>query len=157
MRQPKAARLRDACCQHPVISEPALCPNDTVVFSGIPQFSNHKAILFDSTRPEDNGRLPDGIVIHGVEVRFCGQTPPPASLGQGLSLLIFVADLSRPRAKVRLADLVRQDGQRPLNLIKGPGQVLQIVLADPAGVWQQSVPAIEVVLSCGAIGPLSHS
>ena len=49
-----------------------------------------------------------------------------------LCLLIFVEDLSQPRARVRLADLIRQGGERPLNISRRPGQRIRIDLVDPA-------------------------
>jgi len=72
---------------------------------------------------------------------------PPRSLvlAAGLALLVFVDDLSSPRARVSLRDLTRQGGTLPLNLLKQPGQVLRLVLADPAGAWTQGAPALEVV------------
>ena len=48
--------------------------------------------------------------------------------------------------RVRLADIVRQRGQRPLNLRKMPGQVVRLVLVDPAGAWAQDAPRMEVRL-----------
>jgi Ca-activated chloride channel family protein len=61
-----------------------------------------------------------------------------------------VDDLASPRARVRLADLVRQRGERPLNLSRSPGQVLRLVLADPAAAWKDGAPTIEVALACQA-------
>jgi Ca-activated chloride channel family protein len=61
-------------------------------------------------------------------------------------LLIFVDDLSTPRAKVRLVDILRQRGERPLNLLKLPGQTLRIVLLDMTGAWRSAAPQLEVSL-----------
>ena len=71
-------------------------------------------------------------------------TPAPESIDPGLSLLIFVDDLSSPRARVRLADMMRQGGGRPLNRLKSPCQVVRIVLMDPTGAWAGDAPEIEV-------------
>jgi Ca-activated chloride channel family protein len=124
------------------------------MFSGVPQFVGDAAVLFDSARPADAGRLPEDVLITRVEVAFpagaltgCYATPRPESLDPGLSLLIFVDDLSAPRAQVRLADIVRQGGSRPLNLRRASGQAVRIVLADPAGAWRQAAPAIAVTLA----------
>jgi hypothetical protein len=51
-----------------------------------------------------------------------------------------------PWPRVRLADLVRRSGERPLNLWVGPGQAVRIVLADPAGAWARGASRIEVAL-----------
>jgi len=115
------------------------------LFSGIPQFANGEAILFDSFRDQDAGKLPDSTVINRLEVRFPDGIPDE-SLAPGLTLLIFVDDLSSPRARVRLADIVRQRGERPLNLLKRQGQVVRFVLLDPDGAWAQTAPRIEVAL-----------
>jgi Ca-activated chloride channel family protein len=88
--------------------------------------------------------LPDRGTISRLTVRF--PAGAPNKLDAGLSLLIFVDDLSTPRARVRLADIMRQGGERPLNLLKLPGQVLRIVLMDAAGAWSHEVPQVEVAL-----------
>jgi Ca-activated chloride channel family protein len=115
-----------------------------VLFSGVPTFTGGEAILVDSGG--DAGPLPPQATIEGVEVRFPEGAPEPGSLSPELCLLIFVDDLAAPRARVRLADLVRQRGERPLNLAKRPGQVVRLVLADPAGTWGQAAPRLEVLL-----------
>jgi Ca-activated chloride channel family protein len=58
-------------------------------------------------------------------------------------LLLFVDDLAAPRARVQLADLVRQGGVRPLNLRRGPGQRVRIVLA---GRWTGEPVPLQVAL-----------
>jgi Ca-activated chloride channel family protein len=57
-----------------------------------------------------------------------------------------VDDLTAPRARVRLADLLRQGGERPLHIRHQPGQALRLVLLDPAGAWASGGPEIEVSL-----------
>jgi Ca-activated chloride channel family protein len=47
---------------------------------------------------------------------------------------------------VRLADLIRQGGRRPLNLTHHAGQPVRIVLIDPNGAWAQNPPSMEVAL-----------
>jgi hypothetical protein len=59
---------------------------------------------------------------------------------------VFVGDLAMPRAKIRLIDLVRQGGARPLNLSRKPGEALRLALVDPNGVWTSGAPHIEVAL-----------
>ena len=121
-------------------------PKPVTVFSGTPKFSEGEAVLFDSSRDEDSDRLPEAATIRRLAVRLPDGTPDHRGLDRGLSLLIFVGDLSSPRARVRLADILRRRGERPLNLSKAPGQVVRIVLEDPAGVWTDGAPQIEVAL-----------
>ena len=118
-----------------------------VLFSGVPPFVDGEALLFDSAAGQDAGRLPDRGTIVRLEVRFPDGTPQPGSLDPGLCLLLFVDDLAVPRARVRLADLVRQRGERPLNLSRAPGQELRLVLADPSGAWRQGGQRLEVALT----------
>lgn len=118
-----------------------------VLFSGVPQFINGKAILFDSSRKQDENRLPGRAILSRLVVCFPDGTPKRESLDPGLSLLIFVDDLSVPRARVRLVDLIQQGGERPLNLLKQPGHGVRIVLVDPSGAWARSTSLrIEVKL-----------
>jgi Ca-activated chloride channel family protein len=116
------------------------------LFSGVPAFTNGAAILFDSASDPDASKVPEGVTLSRLEVRFPDGTPDPDHLDPGLSLLLYVDDLSSPRARVRLADLVRQGGARPLNVRRLPGQVVRIVLLDPAGAWARNAPPVEVFL-----------
>ncbi|MBN1285735.1 MAG: VWA domain-containing protein [Anaerolineae bacterium] len=138
--QPKSASLLKRISSRR--DEPARGP----LFVGTPVFAGGEAVLFDSTRAEDAAKLPDTATFTRLEVSFPDGAPDPAGIDRALSLLIFVDDLSAPRAKVRLADLLRAGGKRPLNLFKPARQVVRIVLSDPAGVWAQGAPRIEVRL-----------
>jgi Ca-activated chloride channel homolog len=113
-----------------------------VLFTGMPQFVQGEAVLFDSTNGGDPLPLLDTIVE--AEIRF--PDGPPASIDANLCLLIFVEDAASPRARIRLADVQRHGGKRPLNLRRQPGQLLRLVLTDPSGAWQKSAPRLEVVL-----------
>jgi Ca-activated chloride channel family protein len=126
-------------------AEPAK-PSAETVFSGIPSFVSGEAVLFDSTRPQDAGKIPDQATISQLELRFPDGAPKPDKVDGGLCLLIFVDDAASPRAKVRLVDLIRQGIRRPLNLLRQAGQVVRIVLLDPAGAWASNTPRIEVAL-----------
>ena len=119
-------------------------PSPTVVFSGAPTLTGGEAILFDSAR--DRGGLPEEVTLARLVVRFPEGSPDPRGLDPGLELRVFVDDPTTPRARVRLADLVRRRSERPLNLRVGPGQAVRIVLADPAGAWARGAPRIEVAL-----------
>ena len=124
--------------------EEGRAPRPTVVFSGVPTLTGSEAILFDSAR--DRGVLPAAATLARLVLRFPEGSPDPRGLDPGLELLVFVDDPTTPRARVRLADLVRRRGERPLNLRVGPGQAVRIVLADPAGAWARGAPRIEVAL-----------
>ena len=127
-----------------VPQEEGRAPSPTVVFSGAPTLTGGEAILFDSAR--DRGVLPEGATLARLVVRFPEGSPDPRGLDPGLELQVFVDDPTTPRARVRLADLVRRRSERPLNLRVGPGQAVRIVLADPAGAWARGAPRIEVAL-----------
>jgi len=131
----------------PAMAEARKPAEPTVVFSGIPKLENGEAVLFDSSRKKDSDKLPGSGTIGGLQVRFPDGTPDPATLDPELRLLVFVGDLASPRAVVRLADIVRRRGQRPLNLSRREGDILRIVLLDPGGAWSRSAPRIEVALA----------
>jgi Ca-activated chloride channel family protein len=122
-------------------------PTRTVVFQGVPAFVDGQCILFDSDRPDTSGVLPGLVSLSGLVLRFPDGDPDARAVDPGLMLLVYLDDLTSPRARVRLVDLVRQQGERPLNVRKGPGQVFQIVLVDPAGAWAIEAPRLELALA----------
>jgi Ca-activated chloride channel family protein len=122
-------------------------PAAKVVFSGTPVLAGGEAVLFDSTKARKRGGLPEEATLGRLEIRFPDGMPDPHAVDPGLELMIFVDDLTAPRARVRLADLIKQRGERPLNLRKGPGQAVRISLADPAGAWARGAPRIELALA----------
>jgi hypothetical protein len=145
LKKAKVGRLQSlAALQVEEVAQPQI--KTKVMFSDVPQFTEGQAILFDSSRPEDEKKLPEAINISTLEIRFPAGAPSPENVDASLSLLIFVDDLAVPRAKVRLVDLIRQRLKRPLHLSRQAGEVVRIVLVDPNGAWQQSAPKIEVLL-----------
>jgi len=116
------------------------------LFSGVPEFDGGQAILFDSAREADAERLPESCTVKRLVMRFLKGAPGGKDLDRGLSILIYVGDLSSPRARVRIADLVRRRGERPLNISRQRGEVVRIVLVDPAGAWAGGAPQISVAL-----------
>ena len=112
------------------------------VFSGVPTFSDGEAVLFDSRT--SSARLRSGGTLSRLSVRLGGGAS--GALDPGLTLLLFVDDLTAPRAQVRLADLLRQGGERPLNVQRSPEAVVRLVLHDPAGAWAAGAPTLEVFL-----------
>jgi Ca-activated chloride channel homolog len=111
-----------------------------LVFEGVPTLVGGEAMLFDSTRAEDAAALGGRTLLQRLVLEF--PAGAPASLPPGLRLLVFVDDLAAPRARVPLADLVRQNGERPLNLVRQPDQIVRVVLADPAGAWAAGAPRL---------------
>lgn len=114
-----------------------------LVFSGVPSFGNGEAVLFDSTAAtapfEITGRLTR------LELTF--PKGVPAHLDSELTLLLYVDDLAAPRVRVRIADLMRQGGTRPLNILRADGQAVRLVLLDPSGVWASRAPDLAITLA----------
>ena len=137
--QRKASGLREA--------EPVPEAATKVVFVGRPVFVGGEAVLLDNTRSDDAAKLPAAGTLVRLELRFVNKTPLSASLDAGLAILIYVDDLSSPRARVRVADLVRQGLKRPLNLAFRSGQMVRLVLTDPNGAWASGAPAMEISLA----------
>jgi Ca-activated chloride channel family protein len=122
--------------------------NDAMVggrasFKGVPRLENGEAVLFDSARKKDAERLPDNLTFIRLQVELPGGG---GDLEAGLSLLLFVDDPATPRARVRLADVMRQGGSRPLNIRRRPGQHVRVVLMDATGAWVSAAPALTVTL-----------
>ncbi len=97
------------------------------------------AVLFDSAS-DDAGRLTF------LSVAFADKAITADALDPELTLLLFVGDLVAPRARVKLADVLRQGGRRPLNLRRNAGEPIRLTLEDPSGAWAGGAPAVEIVL-----------
>jgi Ca-activated chloride channel family protein len=122
---------------------PAATRGLTVLFSGTPVFAGQEALLFDSA--SSPMALPAGSTLSRLAIRFLdGVSDSPVD--RGLTLLIYVDDPMSPRARVRLADLLRQGGERPLNVRRQAGQVIRVVLQDANGAWASSAQRLEVRL-----------
>jgi hypothetical protein len=92
-----------------------------IVFSGpVPP----DGVLFDSER--DRRGLPTDVTLSRLVVRSSAR--PSGEV----VILLYVGDRTTPRARVRLADLLRH-GVRPLNVAVGRGDAVGIVLVDPRG------------------------
>lgn len=114
------------------------------VFSGRPAFADGEAILFDSV---SSAALPEQGTLTSVTLQFPEGAPAPGALDSQLALWIFVDDLAAPRARVAVADLLRQGGRRPLNLDWDPGRRVRVTLLDPRGAWLSTPPNLEVILT----------
>ena len=115
------------------------------LFAGVPAFVDGEAVLFDTGRKEDSQKLPASATFTRIEIRFPNGKPDVNALMPGLTLLLFVDDLAQPRARVRLADLLRQGGARPLNVQRQFGQIVRIALVDDSGN-PFTLPTMEVAL-----------
>jgi Ca-activated chloride channel family protein len=142
----KLMKMRAPACAVPAASPAAPRADQEPLFVGVPQFEGNEAILFDSARKEDETKLPERVTFVRLQIEFPGGPPNAAALDLGLSLLLFVDDQATPRARVRLADLVRQGGVRPLNVQRQAGQRVRLVLVDASKARAASAPAIQVAL-----------
>ena len=97
------------------------------------------AVLFDSATG-DAGQFTF------LSVAFGDKAVTADALDPELTLLLFVGDLASPRARVKLADVLRAGGRRPLNLRRDANQPVRLTLEDPSGAWKGGVPALEIVL-----------
>jgi Ca-activated chloride channel family protein len=103
------------------------------------------AVLFDSTRDAASHPIPDSGRLTSLTLSVADPAITADTIDPGLTLVLFVGDPSAPRARVRLADVLRQGGRRPLNVHRDPGQEVRLVLEDPSGGWPTGVPALEIV------------
>jgi len=120
--RPPAAQLRT----HP-----------SVAFSGAPSFHEGVAVLLDATIQESR-------VFARLAVRFPEGAAP--ALAPDLYLLVYTTDQASPAVRVRLADLMRQSGERPVNLFVPAGGRIRVVLEDRKGEWPDGNAGIEVLL-----------
>lgn len=81
-----------------------------------------------------------------LSVAFADQAATADAIDPELTLLLFIGDLTVPRARVKLVDVLRQGGRRPLNLRCSAGEPVRLSLADPSGAWNSGVPAMKIVL-----------
>ncbi len=58
---------------------------------------------------------------------FAGKSLTADTSDPELTLLLFVGDLSAPRARVKLADVLRQDGRRPRNIRRAAKEPVRLV------------------------------
>ena len=116
------------------------------LFDGAPSFSNSQAALFDGTASDARERLMGVGRLTGVLVEFPNGGPGAASVDRGLTLLVYVGDRVTPRARVRLADVLRAGGRRPLNVERGHDEPVWLVLEDANRAWVAGVPRMKVTL-----------
>jgi Ca-activated chloride channel family protein len=120
---------------------------ESALFEGVPVFAGQEATLFDTARSEDANRLPANALLTRLTVRFPDGAPDADALGGDTALLLFIDDMAAPRARVSLADLIRQGGSRPLNLRRSGAQAVRLVLTDPSGMLARDQVRLEVRLT----------
>lgn len=103
------------------------------------------AVLFDSTEDAGTTAIPEPCRFTAIAVKLSKHSVI-AALDPDLTILVFVGDATTPRARVRLVDVLRQGGHRPLNLDRKLGEVVRLVLADPVGCWRGGIPDLEITL-----------
>lgn len=122
-----------------------LTPTVTV-FDGAPIFANGQAMLVDTGAGDAGEPLAAVRLLTGLVVAFLDSAPSAASIDRGLTLLVYVGDRGMPRARVRLADLMRAGGRRPLNVRRDPDEPVWIVVEDANGAWAGGAPRLTVTL-----------
>ena len=125
--------------------EAAPAPQLTI-FQGDLALAYRQKMLFDSTLASE--QFPDACTLTGLRLQTSDKAyVKRLTVDSQLILAIYVDDLATPRARVRLRDLL-QHGDRPLNLQRRAGQVVQIVL-------EGAIPAAPVPTSQRATFTLS--
>lgn len=120
-------------------------PSVSTVFLGTPVLERGEAVLFDSSRLGDCGKLPEEVLLSGLAVRLTGMAGRQ-DVDRRLELLIFIDDLWPPRAWVSLPDLLAQGGERPLHLARSRGQRVVVALRDASGIFTGALPSMEIQL-----------
>lgn len=111
---------------------------EIVAFSGRITLQNGEETILDSqipgTLPKHWDSIPDYLTLRRLELTFLGTPPNPAELDRNTVLLLYCADEAVPASRIRIAELIRQGGQRPLNISWNKTQVLRLVIQDPSGI-----------------------
>lgn len=102
------------------------------------------AVLFDSDRDAAAHPIPATGRLAALTLVV---TDPTVTLDPDVAVAVYVGDPAAPRARVRVADVLRQGGRRPLNVRRDPGQNVRLVLEDPNGRWAGGVPGLRIVLN----------
>jgi Ca-activated chloride channel family protein len=138
-------RLRSASAPPTEKAEAAEPTGDTRITVAAGQHpAANGAVLFDSARDAAAHPIPDSGRLTALALTVSGVTAD--AIDRDLALVLYVGDPSAPRARVRLADVLRQGGRRPLNVRRDPGQDVRLVLEDPNDGWPSGVPALAIVL-----------
>jgi Ca-activated chloride channel homolog len=116
---------------------------EVIIFDGVPRFDGNEAVIFDSSL--DTGALAGSNhrLLAGIRVRFsAGDRRQLDAKGLDLDLKIFVGDMTMPMATVKLADFVRLDRLRPLNIDISAGPRVKVALSAPSGAPSGKLPGM---------------
>lgn len=111
-------------------------PGAPQVYLGSPDLAGGEAVLYETTA---RGRL--------TLLTLAFPAGDPGGLDPGLVLELFVDDPTTPRARVKLQDLWRAGGRRPLNVAPPAGARVWLRLVDAAGAWRTGAPALAIGLA----------
>jgi Ca-activated chloride channel homolog len=117
-----------------------------LVFEGVPVFVEGEALLVESGGDPGGAVIPERATLTEIRVVLSGD-PALGALGTNATLLLYVDDLASPRARIKLADLARLGWTRPLNLTRGHGEAVRLVLSDPDGELASDPRRLEVYLT----------
>jgi Ca-activated chloride channel family protein len=104
------------------------------------------AVLYDSADGADAAPLAPAGRLTSLGLTSTDKSVTADAVGPELRFLLFVGNEPEPRARIVLADVLRQGGRRPLNVRWRAGQAIRLTIEDPAGRWHQGVPAMEIFL-----------
>jgi hypothetical protein len=110
-------------------------PRRLTLFSGVPVISGDESVLYESESFDTSGRL------IALRVTISGDR---GSSFDG-SLELYVGDMNRPRARMRISDVLSRNGVRPLHVRVLRGQPVRLVLKDVNGSPPEMSIEIEVV------------
>ena len=152
---PQPVLMKPAVLSGVLLSAPAVMRRSRVTDVGIPMLSRHKAKSWESAgglRPAEvtlfDAAMPTGTARAVLAERTIGAkgkqglpasrltslqaTGDQSACAPGIELLLFVGDMARARARVRLCDLL-QGAVRPLNITCRDGEVVRLVLVTSDG------------------------
>ncbi len=116
-------------------STPDLSRQELTVYQGVPDLTTGWAVLFDS-RTADRPTLPDEGYITGLAIQFTGEEPVPATVDPDLELVVYIGDTITPTASIPVRDLLRQGGERPLNLAFAAGDLVRVDMRGASCQWR---------------------
>ena len=96
------------------------------VFDGVPTFANDEAVLYDGAFQGQEGSLFETLTI---------SLDKAVQSGPKMNIAIYIGDLSVPRIKVALDDIIKNGGIRPINMVVRRHERVKIALTDPDGQW----------------------
>lgn len=118
-----------------------------LIFVGTPAFTAGEALLFDTRRAPDAARLQSDVVLRRLELMLLTEMPDLDALDPDLALRFYLGDLTTPCIEISLADLLRRKGVCLVDRMRSLNETVRIVLVDPANVWQQEAPFLELRLA----------